>query len=178
MIDLNFTPSLASTCLGLLIFALFIFVLATGAAFGKDMLDQNRDRAQVQEALDIAKVGGMTQRQFRGFVAELLRKQGYDVHPPPDAGPEGATALVAAKDGRRIAVFALRYTKALTAPAVGEALAAQARLGCAGAMVVTDSTFAQAARELAMARGCELVDQVALARWIETHLLGLSAAGG
>lgn len=177
MIDLNFTPSPASVFLGLLIFGLVIFVLATGAIFGKEMLDQNRGQAQVKEALEVAKVDGMNQRQFRDFVAELLRKQGYAVEPSDAGARDAASSLVATKGDRCLAVLTMHYTKPISAPTIGEALSAQARQRCGGAMVVTNSTFAQAARDLAAARGCELVDQVTLARWIETHVLGLSAAG-
>jgi HJR/Mrr/RecB family endonuclease len=175
MIDLNYDPSLGSTCLGLLIFGLVIFVLATGAAFGKEMLDENRNRAHVNEILDMARIEKMTQRQFRDFVAGVMRKQGHEVSAPRDSDPDAGMALIAAKDGRRLAVLAVHYAKAISAPTVSEALTAQARLGCDGAMVVTNGTFAQAAQELGAARGCELVDRAVLAQWFEGSMLGRTA---
>jgi restriction system protein len=111
----------------------------------------------------------MTGTEFEQRLAVLFRALGYSVMHTGQIGDWGAD-LVISKNGTRTVVQAKRYNKNVGVPAVQQATAAKAKYGCTAAMVVTNSRFTTAARELARVNAVELWDRDQLiARLLETR---------
>lgn len=175
-INLDPVTNPASLCLSIPILALFVFLGYVAVAFIRDQTEAWHRREHVGEVLASFGVDDMRQAEFRRLVAGLLRQQGYSVHIPTvaqDGAEHGGLAnadigtdLIATKDGRRYAVFAIRYGRPLSPGTVREANENRARYAADAAMIVTNGTFGGAARKLAQATGCELVDREGLARWM------------
>jgi len=168
---LDLTANPASLCLSVPILLLFAFLGYVAFAFIKDQTEERQTREQVNEALANLGVDGMRQAEFRRLVAALLQQQGYQVRIPAagdQIGAEGdlGTDLIASKDGRLYAIFAIRYDKPLSPGTIGRAIDSRSRYACDAAMVITSGTFRSDARRMAEATGCALVDRRVLAEWI------------
>lgn len=170
--NLNLDPvtNPASLCLSLPILALFAFLGYVAFAFTKDQTEARQRRERIAETLAGLGVDKMRQAEFRRLVASLLQRQGYATQIPAfsedDAKRDMGTDLIASKDGKLYAVFAIHYAKPLSPGTVSEANENRARYACDAAMVITNSTFRTDARSVAQATGCELVDREKLAEWI------------
>lgn len=166
--DLAANP--ASLCLSLPILALFVFLGYVAIAFIKDQSDARQQRERVEEVLASLGVDRMRQSEFRRFVADLLRQQGYTVRIPDSGRDERSLdpglALIAVKEGVSYAVCAIRHDKPLSLGAVKYANDGRTRYGCDRAMVITNAAFRTDARKLADATGCVLVDREEIVRWI------------
>lgn len=163
----------ASLCLSVPILLLFAFLGYVAFAFIKDQTEERQKREQANEALANLGVDRMRQTEFRRFVAALLQRQGYqariptvDAHDQAGAERDLGTDLIASKDGRLYAVFAIHYDKPLSPGTIGRAIENRSRYACDAAMVITNGTFRSDARRMAQATGCTLVDREALAEWI------------
>jgi HJR/Mrr/RecB family endonuclease len=163
----------ATLCLSVPILLLFAFLGYVALAFLKDQTEERQKRERVNEALGSLGVDRMRQGEFRRFAAALLQQQGYQARiPAVDAGDQtGAerdlgTDLIASKDGRLYAVFAIRYDKPLSPGTISRAIENRSRYACDVAMVITNATFRSDARRMAEAMGCALVERETLAKWI------------
>lgn len=105
--------------------------------------------------------------QFEQHLAEAFRLHGYDVKPTGQTGDQGVDLIVTMAGGRRVAVQAKCYTGAVGNDAVQQAFAGKAFHGCDACVVVTNSEFTRAARELASKIGCATIDGAALRRMIK-----------
>jgi len=117
----------------------------------------------------IGEVDLMDGTTFEHFLTTLFRRLGYGVEHTGRRGDYGAD-LVVTKDGRRIAVQAKRWNKAVGVKAVQEAVASKGMYKCAEALVVANRAFTRQARTLARA------NDVAL--WDREALVGKMLAGG
>lgn len=106
----------------------------------------------------IAEVDRMDGTTFEVFLTTLFRRLGYGVEHTGRRGDYGAD-LVVTKDGRRIAVQAKRWTKAIGVKAVQEAVGSKGIYKCADAMVVANRPFTRQARTLADANDVKLWDR-------------------
>ncbi len=106
----------------------------------------------------IAEIDRMDGESFERRLALLFRALGYDVRHVGRRGDYGAD-LVVAKSGRRTVVQAKRWSKNVGVKAVQEAYGAVPMHDCDGAMVVTNTRFTRAARELADKARVELWDR-------------------
>jgi restriction system protein len=109
-------------------------------------------------ASGIADIDLMDGRQFEERLAAHFRQQGYAVDLTPYRGDFGAD-LIIEHDGFRTAIQAKRWKGAVGVGAVQEIVSARAYYGCQQAMVVTNSSFTQAARQLATANSVTLWDR-------------------
>jgi restriction system protein len=118
-------------------------------------------------ALGIDGIDTLTGREFEKYLDVLFTQKGYRVELTPSQGDWGADHILE-KDGVRTAVQAKRYKGNVGVKAVQEAAAAKGKYRCTNAMVVTNSFYTKAARELAAANGVELWDRDKLKRELTT----------
>jgi restriction system protein len=95
---------------------------------------------------------------FEHFLTTLFRRLGYLVEHTGRRGDYGAD-LVVTKDGRRMAVQAKRWSKAIGVKAVQEAVASKGMYKCSEALVVANRSFTRQARTLARANDVILWDR-------------------
>jgi restriction system protein len=91
----------------------------------------------------------MSGREFELFVRERLRERGYlNIETTPESRDMGAD-LIVRQNGKVIVIQCKRYAGAVGLQAVQEVLGAKSFYCADEAWVVTDSTFTEAARNLA-----------------------------
>lgn len=116
-------------------------------------------------ALELVDTDTMTGREFEHFMAAIFRQRGYKVKETCTSGDYGVDLLIK-KDGITTAVQLKRYQATVGLKAVQEAVAGMYYYKCDQSLVVTNSTFTKAARNLATANQCMLVGRDELAEWI------------
>lgn len=130
----------AYVCLGLLFTVLLIAIVT----------------AKKKRTSDIHSMDG---RDFEEFCAEVLESHGYrDIEFTPATGDFGADLLVTDKEGNRLAVQCKRYSRPVGVKAVQEAQSAASYYHCKKAVVMTNSTFTESAKKLALKSGVSLID--------------------
>lgn len=153
--------------LGLIAVAFLLLSLVFGGSFYLWLLYKQQKKQKALRALQFAHVDTMTGEEFEEYVAELLRFQGYKTRMTPRSGDYGVD-IVASRDGIKTAVQTKRYTKKLDQDPIREVIAGMIvrQYGCTKAMVITNSTFTEAAEYLAKQNNCELIDREKLGEWI------------
>ncbi|HEY3265957.1 MAG TPA: restriction endonuclease [Armatimonadota bacterium] len=106
-------------------------------------------------AAGMDQVDRMSGLDFEKFVEVMFQRLGYRVERTPYIGDYGGD-VVLSKDGVRTVVQAKRWNRKVGLKAVQEVVAAKGKYGCSEAMVVTNSSYTQQARELARANGVRL----------------------
>jgi restriction system protein len=101
-------------------------------------------------------------RMFRGgdfenFLGEVFTELGYLVAMTGKSGDQGVD-LIVSRDGVRVAVQAKGYADSVSNSAVQEAHTGMAFHSCSRCVVITNSAFTPAAKELAARVGCALID--------------------
>lgn len=140
-----------------------VFVLSgIGAAFYMMRMHQKR---RALRALKWANVDVMDGFTFEQYVAAVMKSLGYDVQMTAQSGDFGVDIL-AKKDGERIAVQIKRSRNFIGLGAVQEVVAGMYHYKCDRSMVVTNSTFSDAAKTLAASNNCQLVDRSLFGQWI------------
>lgn len=115
---------------------------------------------------ELAYIDTMDGHTFEHFVADLLRKLGYEhVEVTPGSGDQGVD-IIARKNGTRYAIQCKRYSKKLGNKPVQEAYAGKAIYGCNIAVVVTNNYFTEGAKEAARSTGVLLWDRHELKQMI------------
>lgn len=104
-------------------------------------------------------------RTKRGFlyekkVARYLRWHGYWNVTVTKASGDSGVDIVARKGLRKYAIQCKHYSNPVGVHAVQEVVAGKKAYGCSKAMVVTNSTFTKAAKELAETNGVILLANV------------------
>lgn len=146
------------------------FLLLAGAVFFlREILPAILERRRLAAAGigDIDQMDGLT---FEKYLSVLFARRGYAVERTPYVGDWGAD-LVIRKDGVKTVVQAKRYKKRVGVRAVQEVVASKGKYSCTEALVVTNSTYTAAARELAHANRVELWDRERLVKelaWAKT----------
>lgn len=100
----------------------------------------------------------MQGHEYEHLVAEHLKSKGYAGVKVTKASGDYGVDVIAHKHGRKYAVQCKYYSAPVGVAAVQEAVAGKAMYGCDEAMVVTNSTFTKAAKELAKANNVTLLD--------------------
>jgi restriction system protein len=157
-------------------FALLIFAsslhssavsfLALGALVVAGLAALGRRRHREQEAfrrsgIDAVDVMGGT--DFERLLGELFAWKGYAVRHVGGRGDFGADLVLDGPEGRAI-VQAKRWSQLVNHKAVQEVVAAKAPYGANRAVVVTNSSFTDHAKQLARTNAVELWDRTRLAR--------------
>lgn len=102
----------------------------------------------------------MTGHDYERVVAAYLRNKGYNrVEVTKGSGDYGVD-IIAHKGKKKYAVQCKYYTSPVSLGAVQEVIAGKAMYKCNAAMVVTNSTFTEAAEKLAKQNGVKLVSGV------------------
>jgi restriction system protein len=122
---------------------------------------------------DIDRMGG---RVFEQYLEVLFERRGYKVERTRFVGDFGGD-LVVRKDGAKTVVQAKRWTKNVGVKAVQEVVAAKGYYDCDVAMVVTNSTYTNQARELARKNKVELWDRERLVSELEAAHVRQAIAG-
>ena len=103
------------------------------------------------ESKTVDEVSRMTGRQFEEFLARLFSRMSYrDITLTPTTNDQGGDLLCLTPSGARAVIQAKRWKGSVGNRAVQELLGAMLNYGRTEGMVVTNSTFTKAARELAM----------------------------
>lgn len=105
---------------------------------------------------DFSKMSGY---DFEIFCAKLLRLKGYDhIDVTPKSGDFGADIIATDPDGKKVCFQCKNYQSPVGVKAVQEIIAAKAYYHCDEAAVITNSSYTDAARELAYETGALLLE--------------------
>lgn len=137
------------------------YLLVRAFIFGSKRLVERRR----YNAITISDVDNMNGWGFERYVAMLLTRQGYKATTTPGSRDMGVD-IVACKGRVRLAVQCKRQGDPVDRRAIGDVVAGARHWKCNAVMVVTNSSFARAALELAEANEVELVDRQLLGEWI------------
>lgn len=118
---------------------------------------------------DISKIDKMSGEEFEDFLALLYKKQMIDGKPrflnvrtTPKTCDYGADLLFKTRDGRKVVVQAKRYRNNVPESAVQQLISAREFYKCDVGMVITNSTFTDAAKTLAKSCNVILIDRFKL----------------
>ncbi|HUD81717.1 MAG TPA: restriction endonuclease [Patescibacteria group bacterium] len=111
----------------------------------------------------------MTGLEFEHYVAKLLGTKGYN-HIRLTEEYDYGVDIIAEKNGIRWGIQVKRYSGLVKADAVRQAVTALKKYHCDRAMVISNSTYSQVAKELARSNNCELVDRNGLLKWVRATL--------
>ena len=103
-------------------------------------------------------IDSMDGLEFESFLCACFSKQGYKSYTTPPSNDFGAD-LVLEKNHERTVVQAKRYKQKVGISAVQEVVASKAYYKASKAMVVTNSFYTQAAKDLAKVNCVELLDR-------------------
>lgn len=102
----------------------------------------------------------MSGYEYEKFVAEKLRKDGFNrVEVTQKSGDFGADIIAVDSNWKKVAIQCKKYSGTVGVKAVQEVLAAMRYYACDYGMVVTNSTFTSAAKEIANKTGVVLKDR-------------------
>jgi restriction system protein len=110
-------------------------------------------------------IDSMTGLEFERCVAKMLSKQGYK-HVRLTERYDLGVDIIASKDGKRWGIQVKRHSGLVKAIAVRQVVTALRKYKCDKALVVTNSTFSNVAKELAATNDCALVDRDQLSKWV------------
>lgn len=113
-------------------------------------------------------VDAMDGLQFEAFLVEIFQTIGFDVKETKKTADQGADLFVS-RFGKNMVIQAKNYTGSVGNAAVQQAISAKAFYGCDEAMVVTNSYYTKAAKELATTAGVRLVDREALQGYLDDY---------
>ena len=94
---------------------------------------------------DVSTLDGL---EYEAFCSDTLEREGWQVQRTPPTGDHGVD-LIAIKPGRRVAIQCKKYSSPVGNKAVQEAYSGMKFFDAKEAVVVTNSTFTQAAQVLA-----------------------------
>jgi restriction system protein len=110
-------------------------------------------------------VDAMTGTEFEDYVAARLRRAGWQVTFTSVIGDYGVD-LIAQKDGKSVAIQCKRHGKSIGVAAVQQVVSGARHHGCTKSIVVSNQEFTQAAKQLAVTHGCQLIGRRALQAWV------------
>ena len=111
---------------------------------------------QASSELSVEQLARMTGVEFENHLMRLLKQLGCSVSGTPSTGDQGAD-IIAQFSGRTIVIQAKRSASPVRNQAVQEVVAALGFYGGTDAWVITNSTFTEAARELASKNKVRLI---------------------
>lgn len=110
------------------------------------------------DSITISDVDSMNGVEFEEFVAKMFDKLGYTTEVTKASGDQGVD-VIAKKDGKVLGIQAKCYSGVVGNHAIMEVVAGMKYYECNCCVVVTNSTFTAAAKELAKANRVELWDR-------------------
>ena len=118
------------------------------------MLNNNYNTKQTTIS-DIDLMNGI---EFEKFLCKLLTKLNFTCENTKTTGDQGVD-IIAIKDNNKIAIQAKCYSQPVGNHAIMEAIAGSKYYNANQCMVITNSTFTKAAKDLATANGVMLWDR-------------------
>jgi len=112
----------------------------------------------------MASMDNITGLEFEKYVAKLLKCRGYK-HVRLTEKYDLGVDIIAEKDGIRWGIQVKRYSGLVKTDAVRQVVTALRSYNCDRAMVITNNSFSQTAKELASSNDCVLVDRSILMKW-------------
>lgn len=109
----------------------------------------------------LRKIDQMDGVRFEEYLMHQFKKKGYQAKMTPLSGDFGAD-LILKKRRKKFVVQVKRYSGSVGIKAVQEIIGAKEYYGIQNGMVITNSYFTKAAKELAAASGIELWDRKVL----------------
>jgi restriction system protein len=106
---------------------------------------------------------------FEQFLSRAFEALGYQVQTTKASGDQGADLIVTGK-GMRMAVQAKGYADRVGNHAVMEVVAGMNYYQCTSCLVITNSHFTTAAKELAPKNRCQLIDGTQIPDLIEGRI--------
>ena len=134
-------------------FSIVVIVICLGIRFGAMAIKRRRYLNSPLAAVD-----AMSGKDFEKYLKVHFQRLGYKVKLTADTGDFGAD-LVCVKDNETTIVQAKRYKKQVGIEAIQQIAAAKAYYKADKLMVVTNSFFTSAAKELARSNNVELWDR-------------------
>lgn len=134
-------------------FSIVVIVICLGIRFGAMAIKRRRYLNSPLAAVD-----AMSGKDFEKYLKVHFQRLGYKVKLTADTGDFGAD-LVCVKDNETTIVQAKRYKKQVGIEAIQQIAAAKAYYKADKLMVVTNSFFTRAAKELARSNNVELWDR-------------------
>ena len=107
----------------------------------------------------LCKIDKMSGEEFELYLQAHFQKKGYYAKHVGQTGDYGADLILYGKRRRKTVVQAKRYNNSVGIKAIQEVISAKAYYDCRDAMVVTNSRFTHAAKELARKANVELWDR-------------------
>lgn len=138
-----------------------LVVAASAAALFYGMYRKQRELRAIQ----LSGVDVMDGFVFEKYVAELLKNEGFSSVTLTEKYDLGID-VIANRDGERWGIQVKRNRGKTKAESVRAAVTALTHYKCTRAMVVSNSLFTGAARELAKSNNCVLIDRGRLGEWI------------
>ncbi len=132
-----------------------------------------REQARFERSLrekkpDIfTEIDSMTGHEFEDFLIDLLTRLGYRVEQKKKSHEQGLDLLLE-RHGEKIACQVKRYKRPVRNKAIQEVIAARDYYRCQSALVITNSRFTTAAKQLAERCHVELWDRKKLKEQIKT----------
>jgi len=109
-------------------------------------------------------IDNMTGIEFERYVARLLKSKGYNNIRLTEEYDYGID-IIAVKDGITWGIQVKRYSGLVKANAVRQVVTALKKYNCDRAMVISNSTYSEVAKDLARSNECVLVDRKGLLEW-------------
>ena len=110
-------------------------------------------------------IDAMTGTEFEDYVAARLQRAGWQVTFTSVTGDYGVD-LIAERDGKSVAIQCKRYGKPVGVAAVQQVVSGARHHGCEKSIVLSNQEFTQAAKQLALTHGCQLIGRRALQAWV------------
>ena len=152
---------LSDDALPVLIASLVLIVASAIAVFSFIAIRKN----QKLRAIQLSGVDVMDGFVFEKYVAELLKNQGFNNVRLTEKYDLGIDAI-ADKNGEKWGIQIKRNRCKTKAESVRQAVTALNHYKCSRAMVISNSQFTGAAKQLAASNRCILIDRQQLGEWI------------
>lgn len=111
----------------------------------------------VQKKVTVQELANMTGTEFENYVGRRLKGMGYtNVRVTQASSDFGADVIAVNSNGETVCIQCKHYSKPVGIKAVQEIYSAKQYYGCQKAMVITNSTYTQAAIDLANKTGVDL----------------------
>jgi restriction system protein len=147
--------------------AISIAIISGGCAFARVLYDLRGFwlRHRWLGRLEMDTIDRMSGIEFEEVCAEIFRRNGFKVASTKSSGDQGADLVLEGRKERAV-VQTKRYKGKVGNWAVQEVLAAKGFYAAQRALVVTNSSYSNSARQLAVANGVELLDRRDLAKML------------
>ena len=122
-----------------------------------NLINGSKDEGHIS-IKDVDRMNGI---EFEEFIADMFTKLGYRTEMTKASGDQGVD-VIAYKGEKILGIQAKCYSGVVGNHAIMEVVAGKNYYGCNSCMVITNSTFSAAAKELAKANHVELWDRNAL----------------